>query len=399
MLNIRQMVAAVACVALPCSALAADEFVLPSWAGAYQPQGEDERGLWREADELERAMLDSELVIRDPALNGFVRGVLCRTIGEERCGSVRAYVTRSPSFNAGMYPNGMMMVNSGLLLRVRSEAELASVLGHEFAHFERRHTLQGFRNRRTGSDLAAWAAVASAVAIGMGSPTAGYDYNDLRLNIYGGIMRFQRGQETDADVLGFAYMASAGYRPSAASEVWRAVMNENDQSAEGRKRRSGRYDNVSFFASHPTNLDRADYLSQLANRVPGGDFEGVASYRAALAPWIGVFLDEQLKLNDFGGTDYIITRLAGGEELTPDLLYARAELFRGRGHPRDLQNAIPLYRQAIAGDQALTSAWRGLGLSLLRTGQTPEGKAALSTFLEHQPDAGDAPMLRSMIGG
>ncbi|MFC4254465.1 M48 family metalloprotease [Altererythrobacter xixiisoli] len=395
---LRHLVAAGLCLAAPSVASAAEDFTIPSWTGAYQPQGEDERGLWRESDEIERAMVDSELVIRDPALNAFVRGVLCRIIGDVRCNSVRLYVTRSPSFNASMYANGMMLVNSGLLLRMRNEAELASVLGHEFAHFEQRHTLQGFKNRRAGSDLAAWAAVVGALAISLGSTNATYQYTDLRLNIYGGIARFERKQETDANVLGFAYMAHAGYRPSAASDVWRAVMNEADQSAEGRKRRSGRYDNVAFFASHPTNLQRADYLSQLANRVPGGDFDGAANYRAALAPWRQTFLEDQLKLNDFGGTDYIITRLAGGEQLTPDLLYARAELYRGRGHPRDLQNAIPLYREAIEKDPALVAAWRGLGLSLLRTGQMPEGKAALSTFLEHQPDTGDAPMLRSLIG-
>ena len=65
---------------------------------------------------------------------------------------------------------------------------------------------------------------------------------------------------------------------------------------------------------------------------------------------------------------------------------------------RDLQNAVPLYRAALASDTGLHDAWRGLGLALMRSGNTEEGRSAISTFLERVPDTGDAAMLRSMIG-
>ena len=133
--------------ALACSAASAQPLNVPPYAGVYEPQGVDERGQWMLADETERGMRDSHLVIRDAALDAYVRGVFCRTVGEDRCRSVRIYILRIPIFNASMYPNGMMTVWSGLLLRSRNEAELAAVLAHEFAHFERRHTLQAFRRR------------------------------------------------------------------------------------------------------------------------------------------------------------------------------------------------------------------------------------------------------------
>lgn len=386
-------------IVLPAAADAGDrpEFSVPVWEGAYQPRGVDERGVWQQADEFERELRDSDLVIRDEALNAYVKSVLCRTVGDVRCGNVRLYLVRSPYFNASMSPNGTMTVNSGTLLRLRNEAELASVLGHEFAHFEERHTLAGFRNRRTGSDLLAWAALAGAAAARWGS-TSYTNYRDLRLTVYGGLARYDRNQETEADALGFAYIAAADYRPAAAADVWRAVMNEADRSAEGRKQRSHRYDNVAFFASHPTNLDRADLLSALANRVQGGEYEGAKAYQEALVPWIPVFLEDQLALNDFGGTEYLISRLAGGEPLSPALSLARAELYRNRGNPRDLQDAIGFYRDALSGDATLSTAWRGLGISLLRAGQSAEGRDAIATYLKANPDAADAPMLRSMIG-
>lgn len=373
----------------------APDFTIPPYQGAYQPQGVDERGIWMTDDESERILRDSRLVISDPALNAYVRGVLCRTVGEDRCKGARIYIMRVPIFNASMSPNGTMRVYSGLLLRARNEAELATVLGHEFAHFELRHSLLGFTRARSGTDALAWSALLGAIAATYGGGTAA-STSDMSVSIYGALAHYNRDQERAADRLGFAYIAKAHYRPSAAADVWRAVMNETDSTATARAQRSPRYDKVAFFATHPTNLERADTLSALANRVPGGEFDGGKQYVEALKPWLHEFLQDQLKLNDFGGTEYILTRLAG-DEWTPELLFARGELYRLRGNPRDLVSAAEFYRQALVGDATLVEAQRGLGLSLIRSGSAAEGKAALAAYLAAKPNAADAAMLRSLI--
>lgn len=102
----------------------------PPYAGVYQPRGVDEIGLWRVDDEQERALVNSLILVRDEALTAYVKGVLCEAVGKDRCAATRVYILREPTFNASMSPNGTMRVYSGLLLRLRSEAELGSVLGH-----------------------------------------------------------------------------------------------------------------------------------------------------------------------------------------------------------------------------------------------------------------------------
>jgi hypothetical protein len=87
---------------------------------------------WREDDESEPALANSPIVIRDEALTAYVKNVLCSAVGADRCNATRVYIMREPSFGASMTANGTMRVYSGLLLRVRSEAELAAVLGHAF---------------------------------------------------------------------------------------------------------------------------------------------------------------------------------------------------------------------------------------------------------------------------
>lgn len=369
---------------------------VPPYEGAYQPSNVDERGLWMLDDESERITRDSQLVIRDEALNTYVRSVFCRTVGYERCQSVRLYILRVPHFNASMSPNGTMRIYSGLLLRMRNEAELASVLGHEFAHFELRHSLEDFRRRRSASDFLAWTAVIGMAAATYGGAGASTSYGDLRVSVYGALASYDRDQERNADILGLSYIAKAGYRPTASSDVWRSLMNEADATAAARKLRSKRYSSTPFFSSHPTELERADYLAALANRVPGGEYEGRKAYHEGLGSWLDAFLTDQIKLNDFGGSDYMLQRL-GAEEWTSPLLQARGELYRLRGNPRDLPHAVDFYRQALAMKEDLPQSQRGLGLSLMRLGQVTDAKTALNKYLEMQPNADDAEMIRTLL--
>jgi predicted Zn-dependent protease len=365
----------------------------PPFEGIYQPQGVDELGLWREDDESERTLANSPLVIRDEALNAYVRGVLCATVGEDRCKSVRTYILRVPVFNASMTPNGTMRIFSGLLLRTRSEAELAAVLGHEFGHFEKRHTLQQFKARRTGSDLLSWAAVLTSMS---GSYQGFQSFDDMRLAVYGGLARFGRDQEREADLLGLGYLNYSSLRPHAASRVWRNFILEAEASAVSRGLRKPNLDRISFFASHPPEGERVDYLYALAAPDGEGKEDGADRYAAALTPWLPRFLDDQIALNDFGGSEFIINKLAESG-WTADLWRARGDLFRARGHPRDLMNAADFYGKAVALRPELAEAYRGLGLSLIKTGRPAEGRAALERYLQLNPDASDAAMIGMTI--
>lgn len=359
---------------------------LPPFTTAYQPTTVDERGLWMEADEDERRMRDAPEVIRDPALNAYAREVLCRTVGPMRCAAIRLYIVRIPMFNATTYANGMMTLWSGALLRLHSEAELAAMFGHEFSHFELRHTLTGFQRRRSGSDLLAWAGLLGAGGIAL--PTM----------VVGGFYRFSRAQEAAADMLGFRYLTAAGYVVTAPADLWTRVMAEQDATEIGRYRKPNQRYVAGFFDTHPTELTRATYLRAAAAQIGGGGVNEAARFRAAIAPWLPRLLGDQIKRNDFGGSEYLLNQLAVDGWTTP-LLFARGELYRERGNPRDLSAAAGFYREAITHGDAPAEAYRGLGLALLRSGQVEAGKAALRDYLARRADAGDAAMIATLIAG
>ena len=106
---------------------------------------------------------------------------------------------------------GYVYVSRGLLAMASSEAELASVLGHEVGHVVARHTAQ----RLTRAELLMASQTLGVLGAATGTPTG--PVSDL-LN-QGGmayIQGFSREQEFEADMLGTRYMAAAGYDPQAA---------------------------------------------------------------------------------------------------------------------------------------------------------------------------------------
>lgn len=375
-------------VASPLAAAKKQEFTRPPYAGAYEPQGVDERGLWMQIDELERPFRDSAFVLRDARLEGHLRSVLCMTVGFDRCGAARIYVVKDNSFNASMFPNGVMLIHVGLLARVHSDAELATVLGHEFAHFELRHSLQSFRKQRTATDVLAWVSLAG-VATNQNTSSI---QNIVAMSFFS----FSRAQEADADLLAAAYVRASPYRLRA-SQVWKRLLDEhNALRAERGMRKVKRY-YPEPTETHPTDLQRIAYFTKLEAEAGEDGDDALAEYRSATAPFLPQLFDSLVKGNEFAAADFVIR--ARGDVMGWDapLLTLRGELYRMRANPRDLVTARAFFERATTFPDAPAESWRGLGLTALRLGEPDVGKEALAQYLRHQPDALDASTIKLLL--
>jgi predicted Zn-dependent protease len=219
---------------------------------------------------------------------------------------------------------------------------------------------------------------------------------DFQLAVYGGFYRHGRDQEREADWLGIAYLNRSRLRPQAATAVWQHVMEEAEASASAKGLKKPNFKAIAFAASHPPDAERAAYLADLAAPDGAAREDGAERYRAAIAPVLGQFLDDQIKLNDFGASDYLIQNLAA-PGWTATLWLKRGDLYRTRGNPRDLIAAAEFYANAARLDPALAEAHRGLGLALMKTGRANEAAASLRTYLSLRPGAVDAGMIQTMI--
>lgn len=375
---------ALSVLALQCAGIMPLSAQQPEETPRYQPANEDERSLWRTMDEYEDSVRYSPLLIADPALNSYVRSVLCKAVGSGKCNSVRIYILRTPQFNAAMAPNGMMVVWSGLLLRTRNEAELAMVLAHEYAHFENRHSLQKFRDIRAKTDAIAWMGFVPGGAF-------------AQIGLFTSVFAFSRDMEREADFQAVQTLVKGGYDPNAASEIWRQFLAERKASATTGKRLIDGELQTNMFSSHPGITERLDYLGASAKRLDRPNLTtGRAEYQKAMARWLPLFMDDQIKLNDFGGTEYLIKSLAD-DKWSGQSSHAMGELFRYRGKDGDFEKAAKYYRQAIAADPELAESWRGLGLSLMRMDNAVEGKRAVRKYLDLKPDALDASLIADMV--
>ena len=142
--------------------------------------------------------------------------------------------------NAFALPGGFFFVNSGLLLKADSEAELAGVMSHEIAHVAARH---GTRQATRGEI----AQLSTIPLIFMGGWT-GYGVRQAAsVLVPVGFLSFSRGFESEADLLGLEYMYKSGYDPTAFVDFFEKI-----QSME--KKKPGTMAKV--FSSHPMTEDR-----------------------------------------------------------------------------------------------------------------------------------------------
>ena len=147
--------------------------------------------------------------------------------------------------NAWALPGGKIAINSGLLLILRNEAELAAVLAHEVAHAAAGHGVQKYQRAVFTEGLLVLASAGLQVAgVQGGNQVVGSARQGAQL--LG--LKYSRDAEREADFYGSEFMAKAGYDPMAA-----ATLQEQFLALAGGQPAAG---SAVWFASHPPSAER-----------------------------------------------------------------------------------------------------------------------------------------------
>jgi predicted Zn-dependent protease len=125
--------------------------------------------------------------------------------------------------NAWALPGGKVGVYTGIFPVARTEAGLATIIGHEVAHAIAHHS--GERASQStllsvlGGSLVKAGGVVAPGSEGMLAQAFG-----LGANI-GVLLPFSRAQESEADEIGLILMSKAGYDPHVAVRVWQRMQD------------------------------------------------------------------------------------------------------------------------------------------------------------------------------
>ena len=370
--------------------------MVPLVGPGFKPTERDEQGIWQLMDRAEEEISGSNLLIQDPKLTGYLRELIGR-VGGPAAKDFRIYLAHIPEFNAMMFPTGFAVVFSGLLLRMRNEAQLAGVIAHESGHFLRRHMIRSWRDQRRKTDIFSIAAMAAGVGGAAGGVYLG-DYVQLaQLGTILSLFQYSRTMEAEADAMGAKLIAEAGYAPIEMANIWQQLIGEADASARYRRKRRRR---GSLFDTHPSSDSRMVDLRADATDVTeaGRTYElGRERYLATIASIRPMLLDDQVKLNDPGASQYLIETLAG-DGWNGLLRFYEGEVWRLRNRRGDDARAALSYAAAVAYPDAPADAWRWHGISLMKAGRTSEAKTAFARYLTMKPDAADAAWVRQTIG-
>jgi predicted Zn-dependent protease len=159
-------------------------------------------------------------------------------------------VQKTKDMNAYCMPGGRIMVYSGLMETLDlSDAELATVIGHEIAHALREHTRE-----RVSRAYAQQLVVTGAAAVaGVSEGTANIANMVAEVTFQ---LPFSRDQESEADIIGLELMARAGYDPRAAISLWNKMSNAQSGGSPPK-----------FLSTHPAPKDRIKDIEKNLPRV------------------------------------------------------------------------------------------------------------------------------------
>ena len=340
---------------------------VPPWASAADTRNlaPGEKSLWQEADEFDQALVRAGKVNTDPQFGAYLQGIMDRLYPEFK-GRLNVRLLNAQHINAFALPNGSVYVNAGLIARFENEAQLATVLAHEGAHFTHRHSLQQAERVKN--------AAAFAMVVGMlGVPLVG-DIVALS-SMFG----YSREHEREADEIGYQRLIAAGYSPRETIRTFEHLQAEI---------KAADINEPFFFASHPKLQERIDNFSALVKDANSGE-----TARERFVETTARLRQTSLEA-DLAAYRYkqIILMLANPEqrrEYPPEASYYLGEAYRLRNETGDLDAAAREFNRVIEDAPQFAPAHRALGLLCYKRGDTARAAVLLRRYLELAPAAAD----------
>jgi predicted Zn-dependent protease len=303
-------------------------------------------------------------LVRDYIVQRYIQRIGQRIVAhlEQPEFSYQFAVVQDNSLNAFSVPGGYIYFNSGLILRVDTDDELAGVIGHEIAHVQGHHMLR----QQQDTKLLSYASLV-ALALAIINPVLAAGASSAAGVVQ---MKYMRQLEEEADYRGLQYMRQAGFDPHGMPRFLKKMGDEERLNAA----------NVPvYLRSHPLSQDRLSYIERILGTMrwnqttPTNNFElkrVQAILRTQGEPRSRLLAEYQQNVNE-----------------APEDAQALALLGVVQARFNDLERARQTLEQASAKGVPLDDE---LGAIYLRLGLRNEARRMFARLSEVDPNNADA---------
>lgn len=205
------------------------------------------------------------------------------------------YVVDEDEYNAFAGPGGHVFINTGLLMAMETEGELAGILGHEISHVSCRHISDRIeKSKKIG--LGTLAGIAAGIFLGVGGASTAASAVTMGSIAAGQTvaLKYSRENEMQADQIGLGYLYEAGYSGEGLLKILKKMRA---------KQWFGSEQIPTYLVTHPALEDRITYLTTMIekrqNEVKPLSEESEYEFQRVRVRLVGVYGDESIALAEF----------------------------------------------------------------------------------------------------
>ena len=356
--------------------------------------GKSELSLIPEVQEIEIGRTEAKKtvetigLVQDPELQKYVSdlGLAIAKRSERPHLPWQFQVLDDPAVNAFALPGGFIFITRGILTYMNSEAELASVLGHEIGHVTAKHSVSQMSKAQI-----------AGIGLGLGSillpEIAEYGIDQIAGAGLGLLfLKFGRDDERQSDELGFRYMLDRGYDPREMASMFTTLERYGKLAGGG--------DVPEWASTHPAPENRVEATLARAGKLPPNATSLSIGRDALLRQVDGLTFDENPRHGYFVGSrfyhpdlEFVLDFPADWKtQNSPSVVAALnpngdaliSLVAAGKESPRAAGQKFVSQQGITAGDVSEEringlEAWRGY----FKAGTSPNDLGGLATFVSH----------------
>lgn len=326
--------------------------VLLPQCGFSTPDDDWARALYQ-AKKYEIRIEKSGRLFKDESMSAYLNSIV-EKLYPEYITEFEVKILYSADLEAFILANGSIYISLGLLAKAQSEAQIASVLAHEGAHYVHAHILNSKQNMKT---------IASAHEF------YGMDYSRILISDY------SIETEIEADETGMERLVRAGYDPKEAVKIFQ-LMEQHARELE--------FEEQQIFRTHPTLLERIRHFREITEGLTG------RVNKEGFSEMVNPIRLHSLKLNlSKYRFKSVILDLEKNQQISqypPSAWFYLGEAYRQRGKKLDAKKSENAYLEAIKRVPKFESSYAALGLLYIKQGKYDAANKAFNSYLEISPN-------------